>query len=428
MKFTAVGDLLMQRRLPADYEGFAQIRDYIARGDFRFCNLETTLNREGECFASQFSGGTWLRAEPEILTDALAYGFNALSFANNHVMDFSYNGLLKTLEYVRQSGVVNAGVGENLSRAAAPAYLDTPKGRIALISVVSTFHPSAMAGEQSRRFPGRPGVNGLRHERKYVLQPDQLQQLRALADATGANLNTEILRGEGYAAPLAEGCAEFGDLLFVEGEEPGIITKPNETDMQRIEKSIYEAQLQADYIIISLHAHENRDGDKELAAQFIPQFCHRCIDKGAHAIVGHGPHLLRGIEIYKNRPIFYSLGDFILEVENVPIAPEDFYAKFGLTSDATVHELFKTRSKNFTLGLMTKPVMMETVIPCWEMENGELTKLECMPVELGFSLPRSRSGLPAPAKDDSILERLRALSAPMGTKIEIQNGIGSVRL
>ncbi|MBE7036358.1 MAG: CapA family protein, partial [Ruminococcaceae bacterium] len=91
MKFTAVGDLLMQRRMPGEYDGFAEVRDYIAKGDFRFANLETTLNHIGAWYGSQYSGGTWLRAEPEILEDVAAYGFNVLSFNNNHSMDYSYD-------------------------------------------------------------------------------------------------------------------------------------------------------------------------------------------------------------------------------------------------------------------------------------------------------------------------------------------------
>ena len=44
MKFTAVGDVVCQRRLPRDYEGFAEIRDFIEQGDARFFNLETTVS------------------------------------------------------------------------------------------------------------------------------------------------------------------------------------------------------------------------------------------------------------------------------------------------------------------------------------------------------------------------------------------------
>lgn len=426
MKFTAVGDLLMQRRMPKGYEGFAAMRDYIGRGDFRFCNLETTLNREGSCFASPYSGGTWLRAEPELLEDVRDYGFNVLSFNNNHTMDYSYGGLQQTLDSVRQYGFVNSGVGENLSRASAPAYLDTPHGRVALISVTSTFHPASMAGEQGRRVPGRPGVNGLRVSKKFILRPEEMAMIQSVAAATGVNNQNEIERAEGYLPLLPEGCAEFGDLLFECGAEPGIRETICEEDMRRVEKAIYEAQFQADYIMVSLHAHE-ANGKKSTPADFIYEFARRCIDCGAHGIIGHGPHLLRAVEIYKSRPIFYSLGDFMTQVESGPLAPEDFYAKYGLTSDATMHELFKTRSHDFTCGLMTKRECFETVIPYWEMENGELTHLELMPVELGFELPRSRSGFPVPAKGTAILEQLAALSEPLGTKIEISGGVGIVR-
>lgn len=155
---------------------------------------------------------------------------------------------------------------------------------------------------------------------------------------------------------------------------------------------------------------------------------HFAIDHGADAVVGHGPHLLRPVELYKGKPIFYSLGDFVLHNESIPFAPEDDYEKQGLTSDANMHDLFAARSKNFTRGLQTDRRMFESVIPRWETENGKLVKLELLPVELGFGLPRSRNGLPAPAKDDSILHRLAELSAPYGTKMHIENGIAAVVL
>ena len=67
----------------------------------------------------------------------------------------------------------------------------------------------------------------------------------------------------------------------------------------------------------------------ENPADFLVEFAHRCIDMGAHAVLGHGPHLLRPLEIYKNCPIFYSLGDFMLHNESVTFAPEDMYEKYG---------------------------------------------------------------------------------------------------
>lgn len=98
MKFTAVGDALIQKTFDTSYAGAEVIKEYIARGDARFFNYETTINEVGECCASQFSGGSYLRADRETLDTMKEYGFNISSFNNNHVMDFSYGGLLATLK------------------------------------------------------------------------------------------------------------------------------------------------------------------------------------------------------------------------------------------------------------------------------------------------------------------------------------------
>jgi poly-gamma-glutamate capsule biosynthesis protein CapA/YwtB (metallophosphatase superfamily) len=426
MKFTAVGDVLIQRRLPGEYEGFGEVSKYIKKGDMRFFNLETTLHR-GDCFASQFSGGSWLRADPEVLTDIRKYGFNVLTFANNHAMDYSYDGLLKTLEAVNSYGFPNSGAGRNLGEASAPCYLDTLNGRVALISVVSTFEPSAMAGEQSRRVIGRPGVNGLRYEEKYYITAEYMEIIKKIAGETEINGMNDILRSDGYLTKLSsENSFYFKDIYFELGEETKRVTAVNETDMQRVEKAIYEAELQADYIVISVHSHEVQGRKKEKPDDFLIEFAHRCIDKGAHVIIGHGPHQLKAIEIYKQRPVFYSLGNFVLQNENIPYAPEDFYTIYGLNSDATMRELFQKRSNNFTRGLQTKREMFETIIPYWEMEDGVLKKLEFLPVELGFGLPRSRNGLPRPAKDMEFVKQLARMSLHYGTEIIIENGIGKV--
>ena len=58
-KFTAVGDVLPQRRMAENYDGFQEIKDFIGKGDGRFFNLETTVNREGECFGSQYGLHTY---------------------------------------------------------------------------------------------------------------------------------------------------------------------------------------------------------------------------------------------------------------------------------------------------------------------------------------------------------------------------------
>lgn len=419
MKFTAVGDMVIQRRFMQEYEGAAEVKDYIMQGDARFFNLETTINREGECFASQYSGGSWLRADPECLEAARFYGFNIMTYTNNHTLDFSYEGLKRTAEEINKLGIANSGAGANLSQAAAPAYVDTPGGRVALISVTTEFNPAAMAGEQSRRVPGRPGVNGLRLQKKILVGRDDFDLISRLAQSTGINKSNDIKRAEGYIPALPEGCCELDGIVFRLSDRTDSIITIHPDDVRRVEKAIYEAQLQADYVLVSLHFHTFGKGGKEDTPEFIKEFCRHVIDMGAHAVIGHGPHLLHGMEIYKDRPVFYSLGDFTLQLESLDFAPEDFYSKYGLTSDSTMHELFKKRSAGFTRGLMYDKVMYESIIPYWEMRNGKLSRLDFLAVELGFSKPRSQNGLPAPAADESIGQRFKALSEKMGTKLKV---------
>ena len=238
------------------------------------------------------------------------------------------------------------------------------------------------------------------------------------------NVENNIERRAGYMAPLPENEAEFAPLRFVLGEDTKYTLHVNEEDMKRVEKAIYEAQFQADYTIISLHSHEIAGENQEAVPDVLREFAHACVDAGANAIIGHGPHFLRPIEVYKDSPIFYSLGDFIIQLYSVELAPEEFYSKYGLTSDSTVHELMKTRSKDFSIGLMTKRIMFQTVIPYWETREKKLVTLELLPVESKMIGHKSEIGLPRIAKDLSFIEHLDEISAEYGVRMHVgEDGI-----
>ena len=424
MKFTAAGDALCQRRLPQDYEGFAEIRDFIMQGDGRFFNLETTLNYEGEVYANQFSGGTWVRCTPEVGEDMLDYGFNMTNINNNHAMDFAHEGLIKTVEYVEEMGIIQSGVGMNLHQASAPAYLETKNGRVALIGISTSFKPPMMAGEQSRRIPGRPGVNGIRIAQKLMVPKEAFDTVKEIGEKTHINDPKNITRAEGYFPWPEEGTAEIGELNFVLGDEFKIVSTLNKADMERVTASIREAAMQADYVMVSLHAHQIVGSDKHTVPAILEELCHTLIDAGADAVVGHGPHLVRAIEVYKQKPIFYSLGDFLIQLYQLPIAPEDFYKNYGMDSNSAVIELLKKRSRDFSCGLMEDLKMRESVIPYWETdENKNLTKLVLMPVTASLREGKHLEGLPQPSKDVAFIEKLAGLSKPYGVNIEMKDGL-----
>ena len=416
MKFTAVGDAIIGRRIQEDYAGYDELAPIINQGDVRFFNLETTLNREGECYASQASGGTYLRTDPEVLDDLKKFGFNITSFNNNHAMDFSFEGLLSTFDAVEKSGLVHSGVGRNLAEASAPKYLETSSGRVALISVNSTLMGQMIAGEQTNRIKGRPGINPLRVKKTVELESDDFDTLDAIIKKSGVNASIEIIKKEGYLGGANDGVQTIGDVNFVRGDKTALHETIFEADLCRVEKAIYEAQLQADYVIVSLHSHEVSGHEKEEPAAFLRDFSHFCIDKGACAVIGHGPHLLRPIEIYKECPIFYSLGDFALQLYNVEFAPEEFFSQYGLTaSQSTVHELLKKRSKDFTIGLMTDKRMFVAVIPYFEMEGCKLKSLKLYPIELYMDGNKSNVGLPRLSSDPNLLSDFVARCEKEGT-------------
>lgn len=417
MKLIAAGDAIIQRRIQEGFAGYAELAPYINSADARFFNLETTLNEEGECPASQFSGGTYLRTTPRVLDDIAAFGFNMTSANNNHAMDFSYEGLYATLDALDASDMVHAGLGRNLAEAAAPRYLDTNGGRVALIAVNTSFDPSMMAGEQSERVPGRAGVNGLRINSYLTVSEEELAFVRALAERTGINVQKTIEAKEGYHALPADNEAELGPLKFVAGDRDAFVQVLNTADVERVKKAIFEAQLQADYIMVSVHSHQLSGDAKECPSQFLIDFAHTCIDCGANAVVGHGPHLLRPIEVYKDCPIFYSLGDFILQLYNVELAPADFFAKQNMPSNATVHELLAKRSNNFTRGLMTDARMFLSVLPIWESEGGKLKSLRLVPIELAMEGNKSEIGLPRITSPERVVDYLGKMSAPYGVTL-----------
>lgn len=428
MKFTAAGDILVQKRMTHEYEGFTAVRDFIMQGDARFFNLETTLNYEGECFASQFSGGTYVRCDPEMYYDMLKFGFNMTSANNNHAFDFSFEGFAKTLDTLNESGIVHSGIGNNLDEASAPRYLETENGRVALIAVNTSFNAAMMAGVQSRRVAGRPGINGLRVTMKLVLPPDEFEHIKRIGERTLVNAPREITRKEGYYAELPDGVCEIGEQQFLRGDDYGVLYEINKKDLARLEASIREARRSADYVMVSVHHHQITGYDKAAVPPFHKDLMHFCVDCGADAVVGHGPHLLRPIEVYKSKPIFYSLGDFVIQLYDVAFAPEDFYEKYGMNSSSSVMDLLEKRSAGFTRGLMAQTEMLETIIPFWETdENKDLKSLKLMPVKISCGEGKHLEGLPQPARDLGFMERLAEMSRPYGVEITMEDGVAVCR-
>jgi poly-gamma-glutamate synthesis protein (capsule biosynthesis protein) len=154
------------------------------------------------------------------------------------------------------------------------------------------------------------------------------------------------------------------------------------------------------------------------------------IDAGADMVVAHGPHVLRGIEVYKGKPIFYSMGNFIFENDLVELQPADNYEKLDLPESALPSDYFTKRSKNDTVGFPADRKYWQTVIAEVIYGNDRTLKgIRLHPVALGFGQSRTKRGQPSPAPEaeaSQIFKDLQELCQPYGVTVSYKGGVGTL--
>lgn len=415
----ATGDTVITRRVSVyeDYPAFKNLVAVIRAAEAGFTNLEISLFRMEDFsgYPQAESGGIWFVGPPEAAQDLKWMGFNLFNRANNHAAEYGVEGMIETDRLLDSLSLVHAGTGMTLGEASQPRYLDTSKGRFALIGLATTFTPMSRAADARPGARGRPGVNALRVERRYELNPQETKELR------------QIVRDLGGQIPEVEDAAvEFADIKFMPGKATKVVEKVNSRDEERILRSVRNATRQADFVIVTSHSHEP-DEEVLTPPTFLVEFIKKCIDAGADAFIVHGPHQLRGIEIYKGKPIFYSLGNFIFQNETSDNLPSDLYELYGLGEESLPADAMSARYKNGTVGFPASPIWYESVVAVPHFKGHELTELRLYPIDLGQKAPRSQRGTPQIASEPlarKIVQRLATLSAPFGTKIVFENGVG----
>ena len=415
------GDSIITRKLSVYEEPeFLRMIDLLRGADLAFTNLEI-LFHDWESYPMSSSGGTYMRAQPELVQEFVWAGIDIGSLANNHSGDYGPPAMLLTEKYVREAGMVAAGVGRSLAEAREAKFIETKDGRVALISLASTFPNHSMAGKSRDDIPPRPGLSHLRHIRTYEVTKDQLEGVRATMRDLKMN-------------PPAEGTSlNFLRNRFELADAPGVRTEPHPEDMAEIAMIVSNARRQADYVMVTIHAHEGAPGpdSRMVPAQFLVTFARAMVDAGASVFVGHGPHALRAIEMYKGVPILYSLGDFVFQNETLQRLPYENYHGVGLDESDGLADFNEARYNDDTTGFPTIPEIWEAVIAVPEWSGQQLVELTLHPISLGYGQPRHIRGRPMMAEGalaDKILQDLVRLSEPYGTQFEIKDGVARVVL
>ena len=439
------GDFALTRRLSVFREPrFLAIRDALRGCDAVFTNLESAVSRYlDRPHAQRSTVGTYVTTEPNLLDDVKWMGINILANGSSHADDYGLDGVVATNKYLDEFGISHAGSGRHLAEARAPAFLDTPRGRIALVAANAQFNPGSRAGEQRHDTAGHPGVNGFRREILYDLDAESFGHLRDIGAKIGVDAGRARSTYQGDPGSDVPRDGEYGFLghRFLESETPGVRTIGDPTDVLENLRQVRLARAYADKVIVSLHCHEQggptlltatRRSDVTELADFAIDFGRRCLDEGADIFVAHGPQVPLGIEIYNGKPLFHGLGIFVFQLETLRYLPAEPYHRYGLPERSTPADFIQYRYQDDTRGHTADEMLWHQFYAvCHYDEVNDLSAIHCHPIELGYGKPRSQRGRPIQASSESAertIERLARLSASYGTKMTYRDGIGVIDL
>ncbi len=423
-----VGDLIIARPISqTPGPAFAGVAKILGDADVAFGNFEGSAFdiRQFDGYPQAEFGGVWIIGVPEVAKDLKALGFDLTSRSNNHATDWGLEGMRLTSQALDEAGLVHAGVGEHLAAARAGRYLDTNKGRVGLVSMASSFTPMSRAMDPLGEAPGRPGLSALRTTRYILVTPQELERLRTIRDEQPAG-------SVRVSADEAEDELTLFGVSYRAGDRRGVAYEMNQVDQGEILKSIRHTKGMTDFVIATIHAHDPGNWSDE-PAEFLSVLAHAAIDAGADQFVGHGPHQLRGIEIYKGKPIFYSLGDFVTQLDLLEPVGKDLYERFDKDPKTTTDAEFS----NWWTERWTRPeffegdVWYQSVIAVSHYDRGQAQEIRLHPVDLGYGMRPADRGVPRladPTVARDILARLQRLSQPFGTTIEIEQNVGIIRL
>ena len=258
IKFCAVGDVTAFHKEPES--GYEHVSATLRDMDFVVAQNERHYSRRRDIFPI---GGFTELTDPDHARALLLGNYDVLTFASNHGSDLGPDVLLETIQVIRDLGIQVIGAGANIVEARKPAFV-TKKGlTVGFLSYCSVLRQNYQAGETS---PGAAPMRAYTHYLQTDYQP---------------------------------------------GTAPKILTFPYQEDLDAMLADIRAAKEQCDLLSVSYHW--GLHGVKGALAMYQPEVAHKAIDAGADFIIGTHPHRLKAIEVYRGKPIFYSLGNFCFD-------------------------------------------------------------------------------------------------------------------
>lgn len=433
------GCIISRRFSDCTDERFRALTNLTRQADISFSHLEGTICApdEPEAYPAAEAGWTWLR-NPTYFAEELRWaGFDLVSHASNHAMDYMYGGLYSTWRALDAAGLPYAGTGRSLTAARRPAYLAADAARVALVSTTPSTPDWARAADPAGDDRARPGINQLRLLR--ALDPAEATTVKQLAVRSGWWL-TEV--GDQFMIHPPGLHNTVSRFTVRNRPESPLVADP--TDVAANLAAVREARQHADLVIVHIHNHEwEPSGQLSTPPEFVRSLARQCIDAGADIFIAEGAHaMLRGIEIYNGRPIFYDPGDIFKDGNSKTRALSEYYWVQGrrpwsgsqeiTTADSGEHDsLAKLPTATHPPGGYNTGRVHGVLLPvCTFNDRGELTQLRIHAATHLDDSPQVH-GIPGLVRGDRarrIIQYVGELSAPYGTRIDMEQDSGTVRL
>ena len=411
----SVGDLLLARpqSQTADPE-MQKVLELLRSADVAIANQEG-MAFDLKTYNGWAYGDGQVWAYPSMARDYRAMGIAMVSVANNHAMDWGPVGLFESMKLLDAAGVAHAGGGRDLEEARSAGFFDTPKGRVGLVATASTFKVNARADDAFGETTARPGISTLRTETIHRVTSEQMAAIKRLATELASPLKPA-------PSPDAQQIT-FGGELYRVAEPPGLHYEMDLYDHAGLLRAVRQAKEQSDLVVFHIHAHESPTGDDDDTPEppdFLIQLFHDVVDAGADVAMGGGPHSLRGIEIYKGKPLLYGLGLFYFK-PIIKAMQETALQKYSEEGYAPPPD---PRPHN-------PDSWYDSVLVVSDFDGAKLERVRLYPIDLKNGVPPGSRGLPhlaGPDKARQILETLQRDSSQFGTKITVQGSMGVINV
>jgi len=253
----ATGDIIIDE--PDPYSFFKPSRALLSTGDFVVGQIEVPHTDRGENNSTDIPAPP---APPENLAPLKDCGFNLCTTCGNHAHDNGVPGIVDTLDLLRQLGITATGTGLNLELAKKPAIVTRKGIRVGLIGY------NAVGPSEGWATSGKAGVSYVKILTHHEPSP--------------------------RATP---------------GLPAAIYTFSEPDSMAQMQQDIRALRPQCDILLVALHkgmVHTHAE-----IQMYERPLAHAAIDAGADAVIGHHAHILRGVEVYKGKPIYHNLGNFV---------------------------------------------------------------------------------------------------------------------